>query len=70
MVLVTKSTFLLYLFLSKKSQKNTVFDILDKKERFLDLKSEVLKSRENRHFAKGVSSWFLSKNRHFSYMFF
>ena len=57
-------------FLSKKSQKQTVFDILDKKEWFLDLKTEVLKKSRKSTFFKGVSPWFLSKNRHFPYMFF
>ena len=57
-------------FLSKKSQKQTVFDILDRKECFLDLKSEVLKKSRKSTFCKGVSPWFLSKNRPFSYMFF
>ena len=31
--------FFLYVFLSKKSQKETFFDILDSKEYFLDLKN-------------------------------
>ena len=57
-------------FLSKKSQKQTVFDILDRKECFLDLKSEVLKKSRKSTFCKGVSQWFLSKNGFFSYMFF
>ena len=57
-------------FLSKKSQKQTVFDILDRKECFLDLKSEILKKSTKSTFCKGVSPWFLSKNRPFSYMFF
>ena len=57
-------------FLSKKSQKQTVFNILDRKECFLDLKSEVLKKSNKLTFCKGVSPWFLSKNRPFSYMFF
>ena len=57
-------------FLSKKSQKQTVFDILDTKECFLDLRSEVLTKSRKSTFCKGVSPWFLSKNRPFSYMFF
>ena len=58
------------IFLSKKIQKQTVFDILDRKECFLDLKSEVLKKSRKSTFCKGVSPWFLSKNRPFSNMFF
>ena len=57
-------------FLSKNSQKQKVFDILDRKECFLDLKSEVLKKSRKSTFCKGVSPWFLSKNRPFSYLFF
>ena len=57
-------------FLSKKTQKQTFFDILDRKESFLDLKSEVLKKSRKSTFCKGVSPWFLSKNRPFSNMFF
>ena len=36
--------FLTYFFFSKKGQKETFFHILDRKECFLDLKSEVLKN--------------------------
>ena len=57
-------------FLSKQSKKETYFDILDSKECFLDLKSETLAKSKKSAFCKGVSPWFLSKNRPFSYMFF
>ena len=57
-------------FLAKKSQKETFFDILDSKECFLDLKSEVLKKSKKSTLCKGFSPWFLSKNRPFSHMFF
>ena len=57
-------------FLAKKSQKETFFDILDSKECFLDLKSEVLEKSKKSAFCKGFSPWFLSKNRPFSHMFF
>ena len=59
-----------FFFLTKKSQKETFFDILDRKECFLDLKSEVLKNSKKWTVCKGVSPWFLSKNRPFSHMFF
>ena len=59
-----------FFFLTKKSQKEILFHILDRKECFLDLKSEVLKNSKKLTFCKGVSPWFLSKNRPFSYMFF
>ena len=57
-------------FMSKKSQKQTVFDILDRKESFLHLKSEVLKSRKNRHFAKGLVHDFCQKVDYFHISFF
>ena len=69
MVFVKKSTFSYMFFLSKKSHKQTVFDILDTKESFLDLKSKVVKKSRKSTFCKGVSPCFLSKNRPFSYMF-
>ena len=70
MVFVKKSTFFSFFFLTKKSQKETFFDILDRKECFLDLKSEVLKNSKKWTVCKGVSPWFLSKNRPFSVCFF
>ena len=42
MVFLKKSTFSSSVLLSKESKKETFFDILDSKECFLDLKSEVL----------------------------
>ena len=59
-----------FFFWPKKSQKETSFDILDRKECFLDLKSEVLKNSKKWTLCKGVSPWFLSKNRPISHMFF
>ena len=56
--------------LSKKSHKETFFDILDRKKCFLNLKSETLAKSKKSTFCKGVSPWFFSKNRPFSYMFF
>ena len=69
MVFVKKSTFFSFFFLTKKSQKEIFFHILDRKECFLDLKSEVLKNSKKWTVCKGVSPWFLSKNRPFSHMF-
>ena len=57
-------------FLSKKRQKETFFHILDRNECFLDHKRKVAKNAKNSTFCKGVSPWFLSKNRPFSHMFF
>ena len=71
MVFVKKSTFFLSVFFEiKKANKQTFFDILDRKECFLDLKSEVLKNSKKSTFSKGVSPWFLSKNRPYSYKIF
>ena len=60
----------MFFFLTKKSQKERVFDILDRKESFLDLKSEVVAKSKKSTFCKGVSPWFFSNNQPFSYMFF
>ena len=56
-------------FLSKKRQKETFFHILDRNECFLDHKRKVAKNAKNSTFCKGVSPWFLSKNRPFSQSF-
>ena len=56
--------------MSRESQKETFFYILDSKECFWNRKSEVLAKSKKSTFCKGVSPWFLSKNRAFSYMFF
>ena len=70
MVFVTNSTFFSYVFVWRnESQKETCFDILDRKEWFLDLKSEVLQKWKKSKICKGVSPWFLSKNRPFSHRF-
>ena len=57
-------------FLGKKSKRETFSDILDRKECFLDHKREVLKNSKKSTFCKGVSPWFLCKNRPFSYNIF
>ena len=62
--------FLICFFFSQKCQKETFFFILDSKECFLDPKSEILAKSKKSTFCKGVSPWFLSKNRPFSHMFF
>ena len=62
--------FLIRFFLTKKSQKERVFDILDRKESFLDLKSEVVAKSKKSTLCNGVSPWFFSNNQPFSYMFF
>ena len=54
MVSVQKSKFFLLCFLEKSSQKILFFDILDKKELFLDQQYKVLKSAKQRDFPKGI----------------
>ena len=54
MVSVQKSKFFLLCFLEKSSQKILFFDILDKKEWFLDQKNKGFKSAKHRHFPKGI----------------
>ena len=48
----------------------TFFYILDNKECFLDLKSKVLKSPKNQHFAKGLVHCFCQKIDFFLIFFF
>ena len=57
-------------FLSKQSQKETFFDLLDRNECFLDVKSEVQKKSKKSTFWNGVSPWFLSKNWPVFHIFF
>ena len=55
---------------SKISKKKTFFDILDRKEWFLDHKRKVLKNYKKSTFCEGVIPWFLCKNRPLSYKTF
>ena len=72
MVFVKKSTFFhMFFFWAKKSHKETFFDILDRKECFLDHKRKLLKkSKKNRHFAKGLIHGFCQKVDLFLICFF
>ena len=49
----------------KLNQKRSFWDVLDRKERFLDQKSKVLKKSDELKFSQRVSPCFLSKNRIF-----
>ena len=53
-------------FLGNIGQENIFYDILERKNAFLDYKKKKLKKSKNWHFSKGVNPWFWSKNRHFS----
>ena len=58
-------------FLGKLSQKTLFFDILDRKECFLDQKSEVLKKFKKSKISKAVSPCFFFKNSNvFSWVLF
>ena len=46
------------------------YDILERKNAFLGNKKNKLKKTKNRHFSKGVKSWFCSKNWPFFHLFF
>ena len=65
MVFGKKSTFSHVHFFGKSSHQRSFFDILDRKECFLDRNSEVWKKCKKSKICKGVSPWFLSKNGRF-----
>ena len=58
------------LFLGNIGQKNTFYDILERKIAFQDYKNNTFKKSKNWHFSKGVNPRFWSKNGHFSNIFF
>ena len=62
MVFVKKSNILSRVFISQIRPEKIVLDILDRKEGFLDQKSEVLKRPENRNFSKGMVHVFVKKS--------
>ena len=70
MLLVQKWPFFQLFFLGNIGQENVFYDILERKNAFLDYKNKKLKKSKNWHFFKGVNPWFLSKNGHFFFPFF
>ena len=70
MALVQKWSFFQLLFLGKIGQENVFYDILQRKNAFLDYKKNKIEKAKNWHFFKGVNPWFWSKNGHFSNFFF
>ena len=70
MFFVKKSNFWSCVFFGKSIQKISFFDILCKKESFLDQKIKVWKKSNKSNFFKGVSPQFLSKTRSFYYLCF
>ena len=61
MVLVQKSKFFLFVFFGEMKSENIVFEILDKKERFLDQKNKVFKRAKQGDFPKGIIHGFCPK---------
>ena len=62
--------YIFQLFLGNIGQENVSYDILERKNAFLDNKNKKLKRTKNWRFAKGVNPWFRSKNGHFSNLLF
>ena len=61
--------FLTFFFLGNIGQENVFYDILERKNDFLDYKDKKFKKSKNSHFFKGVNPSFWSKHGHFSNFF-
>ena len=61
--------FLTFFFLGNIGQENVCYDLLERKNDFLDYKDKKFKKSKNSHFFKGVNPSFWSKNGHFSNFF-
>ena len=57
-------------FLGNIAQKNSLNDIVERKNAFPCDKKKKFKKSKNWHFSKGVNPWFWAKNGHFSKFFF
>ena len=57
-------------FLSYLGHENVFYDILERKNAFLECKNKKFKKSKNWHFSKGVNPWFWSKKGHFSNFLF
>ena len=62
--------FSIFLFLSVIGQENVFYDILERKNAFLNYKNSIFKKWKNCDFCKGVNPWFLSKIGYFSIFLF
>ena len=69
MVLVQKWPFFQLFFLGNKPQKNVFYDILERKNVFLEYKKKKFKQTKKLTFF-GVNPSFWSKNGHFYHLFF
>ena len=58
-----------FFFLGNIGQENVFYDILERKNAFLDYKKNKFKKSKNWHFFKAVNPWFWSKNGRFSNFF-
>ena len=59
-----------FFFLGNIDQENVFYDILERKNAFLGYENKKFKNSKYWHFSKGVNPWFLSKNGHYSNIFF
>ena len=57
-------------FLGNMSLENLFYDILERKNAFLDYKNNKLKKSKNWHFSKGLRKWFWSKTGRFCTLIF
>ena len=62
--------FSMFLFLSVIGQENVFYDILERKNAFLNYKNSIFKKWKNWDFCKGANPWFWSKIGHFSMFLF
>ena len=69
MVLIKNGHFSNFIFLGNIGQENVFYDILERKNDFLDYKDKKFKKSKNSHFLKGVNPSFMSKYGHFSNFF-
>ena len=70
MIFVQKWPSFQLFFLGNIDQEDVFYDILERKNAFLDYKLKKFKKSKNWHFSKGVDPWFWSKNGFFSNFFF
>ena len=71
MVLVQKWPFFQLFFYGNIGQENIFYDILERKNAFLEYKGKKFKNSKSWHFSKGVNPRFWTKNSHFSnFLFF
>ena len=67
--LVQKWPFFQLFLLGNIGQKNVFYDILQRKNAFLDYKNKKFKMSKNWRFSKRVYLWFCRKHGHFSHFF-